>query len=139
MAPLLLEREFHFQPKHNPYFQHANAAFFLAYRDGEPVGRITAQVDRLHLERYNDASGHFGFIEAMDDQEVFDALLNAAEDWLRAQGMKRAIGPGEFFAVGPAGPAGRRLRHPASVMMSHHRPYYAGRIDAQWLPERRKT
>src|SRR5690242_2855730 len=46
VAPLLLERHFHFQPKHNPYFQHARAAFFLAYRGAEPVGRITAQVDQ---------------------------------------------------------------------------------------------
>ena len=88
--------KFHFQPKHNPYFQHARAEFFLAYRGGEPVGRITAQIDQLHLERYHDATGHFGFIEAIDDQEVFAALLKAAEGWLRDQGMKRAIGPVSF-------------------------------------------
>ncbi|MBW8709012.1 MAG: hypothetical protein JF627_07080 [Alphaproteobacteria bacterium] len=96
VPPLLLERKFHFQAKHNPYFQHARAAFFLAYRGKEPVGRITAQIDRLHLERYNDATGHFGFIEAVNDQDVFDALLMAAESWLRAQGMKRVIGPVSF-------------------------------------------
>ena len=45
VAPLLLERKFHFQPRHNPYFQHARAAFFLAYRDKEPAGRITAQIE----------------------------------------------------------------------------------------------
>ena len=75
VAPLLLERHFHFQAKHNPYFQHGRAGFFLAYRDGEPVGRITAQIDQLHLDRYHDATGHFGFIEAVDDKQVFAALL----------------------------------------------------------------
>ena len=45
VAPLLLERGFHFQPAHNPYFKHARAAFFLATRDGKPVGRITAQIE----------------------------------------------------------------------------------------------
>ena len=60
------------------------------------MGRITAQVDQLHQERYHDATGHFGFIEAIDDPEVFDALLKAAEDWLRDQGMKRVIGPVSF-------------------------------------------
>ena len=79
VAPLLLERQFHFQPKHNPYFQHGRAAFFLAYRGKEPVGRITAQIDQLHLDRYQDATGHFGFIEAVDDPEVFSNLLKAAE------------------------------------------------------------
>ena len=96
VAPLLLERQFHFQPKHNPYFQHARAAFFLAYRGGEPVGRITAQIDQLHLERYNDATGHFGFIEAVDDAEIFVTLLKTAEDWLRQNGMKRVLGPVSF-------------------------------------------
>ena len=76
---------FHFQAAHNPYFKHAHAAFFLAYRDGEPVGRITAQVDQLQLERYQDGTGHFGFIEAIDDPEVFAALLKTAEDWLRGK------------------------------------------------------
>src|SRR5215475_13068499 len=82
VAPLLLERQFHFQAKHNPYFRHARAAFFLAYRGTEPVGRITAQVDQLVQERYP-GTGHFGFIEAIDDKDVFTALLAAAEGWLR--------------------------------------------------------
>ena len=96
VAPPLLERELHFTTKHNPYFQHATAAFFMAVKDGKPVGRITAQVDRLHLERYNDDTGHFGFIEGIDDDEVFNALIAAAEGWLRSQGMTRAIGPVSF-------------------------------------------
>ena len=128
VAPLLLERQFHFQPKHNPYFQHARAAFFLAYRGGEPVGRITAQIDQLHLERYNDATGHFGFIEAVDDAEVFGALLKAAEDWLRQNGMKRAIGPVSFSLWDQPGLLVEGFDTPPYVMMNHHRPYYAGHI-----------
>jgi GNAT superfamily N-acetyltransferase len=130
VAPLLLERELHFTPKHNPWFQHGTAAFFLAYRDGKPVGRITAQVDRLHQERYNDASGHFGFIEAVDGQAVFDALLNAAEDWLRGQGMKRAIGPVSFSLWDQPGLLVDGFDTPPSVMMNHHLPYYAAHIEA---------
>lgn len=130
IPPLLLERELHFTPKHNPWFQHATAAFFLATQDGKPVGRITAQVDRLHLERYNDATGHFGFIEATDDQAVFDALLNAAEDWLRSQGMKRAIGPVSFSLWDQPGLLVEGFNTPPSVMMNHHLPYYGGHIEA---------
>ncbi|HVV28507.1 MAG TPA: hypothetical protein VHC40_11140 [Rhizomicrobium sp.] len=128
VAPLLLERKFHFQPKHNPYFQHARAAFFLACRAGEPVGRITAQIDRLHLERYNDATGHFGFIEAVDDAEVFAALLRAAEDWLRAEGMRRVIGPVSFSLWDQPGLLVEGFDTPPYVMMAHARPYFAGRI-----------
>ena len=128
VAPLLLERKFHFQAKHNPYFQHGRAAFFLAYRGKEPVGRISAQVDQLHLDRYGDATGHFGFIEAIDDAAVFEALLKAAQDWLRAQGMKRVIGPVSFSLWDQPGLLVDGFNTPPYVMMNHHRPYYEGHI-----------
>ncbi len=128
VAPLLIERKFHFMPKHNPYFQHAHAAFFLAYRDGEPVGRISAQIDRLHLERYQDATGHFGFIEGTDDPDVFAALLAAAEGWLRSEGMKRVIGPVSFSLWDQPGLLVDGFDTPPYVMMAHSRPYYAGHI-----------
>jgi hypothetical protein len=128
VPPLLLERRFHFDPKHNPYFQHAKAEFFLARRDGEVVGRITAQVDRLHQERYRDLTGHVGFIEAIDDQVVFDALFKAAEDWLRTQGMKRAIGPVSFSLWDQPGLLVNGFDTPPCVMMNHHLPYYADRM-----------
>src|SRR5215467_7542190 len=51
VAPLLLERKLHFMPKHNPYFEHARVAFYIVYSDGKPVGRISAQIDELHLAR----------------------------------------------------------------------------------------
>ena len=130
VAPLLLERTFHFQPTHNPYFKHAHAAFFLAYRDGKPVGRITAQVDQLVQERYRDGTGHFGFIESMDDPEVFCALFKAAEDWLRGEGMKRAVGPISFSLWDQPGLLVKGFDTPPSVMMNHHRPYYESRITA---------
>jgi hypothetical protein len=130
VAPLLLERKFHFQAKHNPYFQHAKAAFFLAYRGKEPVGRITAQIDRLHLERYNDATGHFGFLEAVDDAEVFAALIAAAEGWLRENGMRRAIGPVSFSLWDQPGLLVDGFDTPPSVMMGHHLPYYEKHIVA---------
>jgi hypothetical protein len=130
VAPLLLERHFHFQAKHNPYFQHARAAFFLAYRAGEPVGRITAQIDQLHLDRYHDATGHFGFIEAVDDPDVFAALLGAAESWLRSQGIKRVIGPVSFSLWDQPGLLVDGFETPPYVLMNHHRPYYQTRITA---------
>jgi len=130
VPPLLLERRFHFDPKHNPYFQHAKAEFFIARRGGEVVGRITAQVDRLHQERYRDLTGHVGFIEAIDDQTVFDALLTAAESWLRAQGMQRAVGPVSFSLWDQPGLLVQGFDTPPYVMMNHHRPYYADRITA---------
>jgi len=128
IAPLLIERKFHFMPKHNPYFQHAHAAFFLAYKDNVPVGRITAQIDQLHLARYDDATGHFGFIEALDDGQIFSALLSAAENWLRQQGMKRVVGPVSFSLWDQPGLLVEGFDTPPYVMMAHARPYFAGHI-----------
>lgn len=130
VAPLLIERKIHFDPSHNPFFKHAEAAFWLAYRDEVPVGRITAQIDALHLERYQDASGHFGFIEAIDDQAVFDALLDTAEAWLKGKGMRRAIGPISFSLWDEAGLLVDGFDRPPSVMMGHALPYYQTRIEA---------
>lgn len=130
VPPLLLERKFHFQPHHNPYFQHARAEFFLAYRGGEPVGRITAQIDQLHLERYHDATGHFGFIEAINDAAVFAALIAAAEDWLKAQGMTRSIGPVSFSMWDQPGLLVDGFDTPPYVMMGHSPRYYEKHIVA---------
>ena len=78
VPPLLFERRMHLS-LNNPYFEHAACCLWMAYREGRPVGRISAQIDRLHLERYDDATGHFGFLDAEDDTEVFAALFEAAE------------------------------------------------------------
>ena len=66
---LLLSRE------KNPFFEHAEAEYFLAERDGEVVGRIAAISNRLHNETHGDRVGFFGFFESIDDQAVADALL----------------------------------------------------------------
>lgn len=130
VAPLLLERKFHFQPAHNPYFQHAKVAFWLAYRGNKPVGRITAQVDELYLARYQDATGQFGFIEGTDDPAVFAALLETAESWLKAQGMKRSVGPVSFSMWDEPGLLVEGFETPPYVLMGHHRRYYQDRIAA---------
>jgi hypothetical protein len=130
IPPLLLERKFHFDPKHNPFFQHSRAAFWLAYKGGQPVGRISAQIDQLHLDRYADASGHFGFLEAIDDAAIFDRLLRTAEDWLRGAGMRRAIGPVSFSMWDQPGLLVEGFDIPPRVMMGHARPYFAAHIEA---------
>lgn len=133
VPPLLLERKLHFSPRHNPYFQHAKAAFWLAY-DGahdrnRPVGRISAQIDRLHLETHGDGAGQFGFIEAIDDGDIFAALLRAGEDWLRGEGMTRAVGPISFSLWDQPGLLVEGFDTPPYVMMGHARPYFAPHIE----------
>ena len=118
-------------PTHNPFFEHAQAAFWLAMCDGEPVGRITAQIDALHQARYHDDTGHFGFMEAIYDPAVFAALLAVAEAWLKAQGMRRSVGPVSFSMRDEPGLLVEGFGTPPSVLMGHALPYYQTHIAAQ--------
>ncbi|MCA0302543.1 MAG: dATP pyrophosphohydrolase [Proteobacteria bacterium] len=87
------ERREAFTPGKNPLFGHVEVQFFLARRAGRVVGRISAQLDRVYLERYQDDTGHFGCLAAEDDPAIFAALFAAAADWLRGKGLKRVTGP----------------------------------------------
>ncbi|NPB10090.1 MAG: N-acetyltransferase [Thermodesulfobacteria bacterium] len=127
VPPLLIERRDFLSPR-NPYFRHAEARFWLAERDGEPVGRISAQIDRLVLERYGE-QGHFGMIEAVDDPEVFSALLETAENWLRSRGMKKVLGPFNLSINQECGLLVKGWESPPSFLMGHARPYYAARLE----------
>jgi hypothetical protein len=131
VQPLLFERLEHLNPKKNPYFEHAEVAFWLAVRGERPVGRISAQVDRLHLERHRDATGQFGFLEAEDDPAVFAALLEAAEAWLKARGMRRATGPFSLSINGESGLLIDGFETPPYLMMGHAPRYYRPRVEAQ--------
>jgi hypothetical protein len=93
VAPLVLERRDALRKDKNPYFLHSEAQYWLARRDGRAVGRISAQIDKLYLERHGSDTGHFGFLDAEDDAALFRALTETAADWLRSRGMRRMLGP----------------------------------------------
>lgn len=133
IAPLFIEREQHIDPKKNPYFRHADVALFIAERDGHPVGRISAQHDRLHLEHHKDAGGQFGFLDAVDDPQVFGALIDAAAQWLKARGLARMEGPFTFSINDETGLLVDGFATPPVMMMGHARPYYARHLEAAGL------
>ena len=127
VPPLLLERRMHLSPK-NPYFEHAKFCCWVAYRDEDAVGRISAQIDRLHIDRYQDATGFFGMIEAENDTRTFQLLLDTAENWLRDQGMRRICGPFNLSINQELGLLVDGFDTPPSMMMGHAHPYYADRM-----------
>ncbi|MCE3249306.1 MAG: N-acetyltransferase [Geminicoccaceae bacterium] len=131
VAPLMFERLEHLNPRKNPYFEHAEVAYWLALRGERPVGRISAQVDRLHLELHQDATGQFGFLEAEDDSEVFAALFEAAETWLGHRGMRRAIGPFSLSVNDESGLLIDGFETPPYMMMGHVPRYYGPRVEQQ--------
>ena len=130
IAPLDIERRMHFDMKKNPFFAHAEGQLFLALENGEPVGRISAHLDRLHLARYSDHTGNFGFLEAVNREAVFSALLAAAERWLTAKDLKRVQGPFNFSINDECGLLVDGFHTPPVVMMGHARPYYRDHLTA---------
>jgi hypothetical protein len=96
IPPLRFERRRLLDRSRNPFFEHSEAEYFLAWRDGGPVGRISAHIDRNLNEFHGNRWGLFGFFECEDDPEAAGALLAAAEGWLRERGRDRALGPASF-------------------------------------------
>ncbi|WP_369411905.1 N-acetyltransferase [Pacificimonas pallii] len=111
-------------PKTNPWFLHARAAFWIAMRGQEVVGRISAQVDDLVLQYMGAGTGQWGMFECIDDQRVADALLATATEWLRAAGMTRMLGPFSLSIWDEPGLLVKGHEIPPTVMMGHHLPYY---------------
>jgi len=128
VPPLLLERKEHLSP-HNPYFEHARYQSWIAFRDGTAVGRISAQIDQLHLDQHQADEGFFGMIEAENDADTFAALFQTAESWLRDQGMRRVLGPYNLSINQEAGLLVDGFGTPPFMMMGHARPYYATHIE----------
>lgn len=124
IAPLLFEQKQRLSTQKNPFFEHARWQAWTAWRDGRIVGRISAQIDRLHQEQHQDDTGYFGMLEAENKTETFSLLLQTAENWLRSQGMRRARGPLNLSINEEAGLLVDGFETPPFIMMGHARKYY---------------
>lgn len=111
-------------PEKNPFFEHGQVELFLAERDGEVVGRIAAIVNGMHLKKYADRTGFFGFFEAIDDDAVARALLDAAAGWLRAKGLAAMRGPTNPSMNDVAGLLVDGFDRAPSILMPYNKPYY---------------
>lgn len=129
VRPLDMDLSDRLNPKKNPFFEHAEGTIFTAYRGGQCVGRITAQIDREHLDRHKDATGFFGFFDTVDDPDVAKALLERAEKWLEGKGMKKVRGPLSLSINEEMGCLVEGFDHPPTLLNPHHRPYQGGLIE----------
>jgi GNAT superfamily N-acetyltransferase len=124
----------------HPFHQHADAEYFLAVRDGEPVGRIAGVVNHQYNTFHETRTGFIGLFESIDDPAVADALLRTAADWLRDRGMSEAIGPFNLSTNDELYSPGILLDNfarPPVLMMAHNPPYYAALFEAAgWEKER---
>ena len=115
--------------RRNPWFGHGRACFWLATRDGQTVGRISAQIDELVQTHMQAGLGQWGMFDALDG-EAAASLIMTAEDWLRGEGMRSALGPISISIWDEPGLLIEGFDQPPLAMMGHHRPEYAAWIDA---------
>ena len=120
-------------PEKNGWYSHAKVQLFLAEEAGKVVGRISAHIDTLALtmpadQGFGPGVGQWGLMDA-EREEVFVALIAAAESWLKTQGMKRALGPISQSIWEEPGLLVSGFDHPPTIMMGHANPAYRGWIE----------
>ena len=111
--------------KKHPFFEFGDASFFLAYRDGVPVGRVAGVENRRHVEIRKERIGFWGFFECIDDQEVANALFAAAKDWNAKKGYPAMRGPMSCDTQDEVGILIEGFDSMPYFIMPHHPPYYA--------------
>lgn len=119
-------------PAKHPFHEHAEVATFLAWRNGEVVGRIAAILNRQHIEFHGEPAGFFGLFETIDDPAVAEALLDTAERWLADRGMKIIRGPFNLSTNDELYGGGVLIDgfgYPPIVMMPHSPPYYPALLE----------
>lgn len=124
MPPPLFDVKKRLGKKSNPYFEHSEAEYFLALRNGEAVGRITAQIDLNYDKHWGGKTAHFGWFEAIDDPAVAQALFDAAAKWLRDKGRDKMMGPFNFNINDECGLLVDGFDTPPMVLMTHNPRYY---------------
>jgi len=129
VPPLIFERMQFLDRSKNPYFEHAEAELFLAWRDGEPVGRISAQVDSRWDTYQGGSDGMFGFVEFEHDREIAAALLDTAAEWVAGKGRARIIGPMDFTTNDELGLLVEGYERRPMILQPWHPPYYRELIE----------
>src|SRR3970040_565065 len=129
VPPLWMDRKKLMDKKKNPFYEHADAEFFLAERDGATVGRIAAIVNHNHNIEHKDKIGFFGFFECIDDQTVANALFDTAREYLKSRGMNAMRVPASPSVNDEYGLLVEGFDKPAVILMPYNPPYYGKLIE----------
>ena len=140
VPPLIMDDVNTLRPDKNPAFDFCRAKSFMAYRDGKPVGRITAIINDVVNERSGKRDLRFGFVDFIDDPEVSDALFEAAAEWGRSQGMTSMVGPMGFTDMDHEGMLIEGFDEMGTMATIYNYPYYPVHMermgfvkDTDWL------
>ena len=135
VPPLKTEVYALLNPKKNPFFEHGKVQLYLAEENGAAVGRISAHIDQLALDQpveqgFGPGTGNWGLLEAANEAAAA-TLIEAAEKWLKEQGMHRVIAPISLSVWDEPGLLTFGHDHSPTVMMGHHKQEYQGWIEAE--------
>ena len=140
VPPLLSSELDNLLPARNPAFDFCEAAYFMAFRDGKPVGRIVAMINRQVNELSGEKNARFGWIDFIDDAEVASALLAKAEEWGRSKGMTKLVGPLGFTDLDREGTLVEGFEELSTMATIYNHPYYEKHIraagfekDSDWM------
>jgi len=113
-------------PQH-PYHRHADVTHFMAWQGKQPVGRISAAINKQYNQYHNTSIGFFGFFEVINDYEVARTLLDCARKWVEERGLAVLRGPGEYSnsTHERQGILIDGFQYPPTVELTHNPPYYS--------------
>jgi GNAT superfamily N-acetyltransferase len=129
VPPLLMDKKKLLNKDKNPFFKTAQMEMFMAYIDGEPVGRVAAIKNDSHNKVHNENIGFFGFFECIDNQEVANALLDSAKEWLKAKGLDAMRGPANPSSNDEFGMLLEGFDDSPRLMMTYNPKYYLDLMD----------
>lgn len=128
--PLLIQDELEvFNPDKNPAFEHADAKIFMAYKNGEAVGRVVGILSRAANEKYHTKNLRFGWFECIEDEEVAFSLLRAVEKWGKELGMETMTGPHGFTDLDPEALLIEGFDQMPTIASNYNHPFYQGFIE----------
>ncbi|UCE26045.1 MAG: N-acetyltransferase [Candidatus Coatesbacteria bacterium] len=129
VPPLIFERKAFFDPKKNPFYEHAEVELFLAKRGSEVIGTVAGIINYRHNEFHAENTGFFGFFEVIEDYGAAEVLLATARDWVQARGMDTLRGPANFSTNEEVGLLVEGFEMPPVIFMTYNPEYYVDFIE----------
>jgi GNAT superfamily N-acetyltransferase len=125
VPPILMDVTTRLNPEKHPFYDHSDADFFLAIRDGELVGRLAVIENKPYNNYHDKKQAQFYYLESIEELNVAQVLFERAFEWARSRGLNQIVGPKGFGPLDGYGMLVDGFEHrPAMTMMNYNPPYY---------------